>query len=142
MEKNPTFLTVVAAEIRDDNGRLLLQQRPLHKHRGGMWEFPGGKVEPNEIPRFALKREIAEELDLDLDAHAMEPAGFADEPADSDIPALVLILYSCLRWSGRPAGLEQQSWGWFTHAEAEQLMLAPMDRRLLANLGTGLAAKV
>lgn len=137
MEKNPTFLIVVAADIRDEAGRLLLQQRPPHKHHSGFWEFPGGKVEDHEIPRFSLVREITEELGLDLDYGPMEPAGFADEPANSGSPALVLILYTCPRWSGDPAGLDGQQWGWFTRAEAEQLALAPMDRRLLAGLADG-----
>lgn len=137
LEKNPTFLTVVAAAIRDETGRLLLQQRPAHKHHGGAWEFPGGKVEVNETPRDSLRREIAEELSLELDCAAMEPIGFADEPAEMDHPALVLVLYNCPRWSGEPVALEQQNWGWFTHDQAALLNLAPMDRHLLAQSVAG-----
>lgn len=136
MEKKPTFLTVVAAAIRDDLGRLLLQRQALHKRHGGLWEFPGGKVESDEIPEFALVREIAEELGLHLDAGAMKPAGFADEPAESGNPALVLLLYNCPVWTGEPAALEGQEWGWFTREQAEHLALAPMDRILLGGLDT------
>jgi 8-oxo-dGTP diphosphatase len=134
LANNPTFLTVVAAAIPDQRDRLLLQRRPMHKHHGGMWEFPGGKVESAENPRFSLQREIAEELDLRLEISTMRPAGFADQVADSISPALVLILYICPDWQGVPSGMEQQEWGWFTRVEAAQLDLAPMDRLLLSGL--------
>lgn len=134
MESNPTFLTVVAAAIRDGRDRLLLQKAAPHKRHGGLWEFPGGKVESDEIPRLALVREIAEELNLTLDETAMVPAGFAEEPAASGFPGIVLLLYICPIWSGEPIALEQQEWGWFTLAEAAQLELPRMDRMLLSRL--------
>ena len=134
MESNPTFLTVVAAVIRDSAGRLLLQKCPPHKRHAGLWEFPGGKVEADEIPRLALCREVAEELGIALSPDALEPACFADEPADGARPALVLILYNCLTWRGEPEAREGQPWGWFTPAEAARLRLPPMDRVLLARL--------
>ena len=64
VENNPTFVPVVAAAIRDGAGRLLLQQCLPHKRHAGLWEFPGGKVESEEIPRLALCREVAEELGI------------------------------------------------------------------------------
>ena len=134
VENSPTFLAVVAAAIRDRTGRLLLQQCPAHKRHAGLWEFPGGKVESQEIPRLALCREILEELGLVLDPEAMEAIGFADEAASGGRPALVLLLYSCPVWRGTPAALEGQEWGWFTLAEAFELELPPMDRALLAGL--------
>src|SRR5690349_7373827 len=98
VENSPTFVLVVAAAIRDAGGRLLLQQCPAHKRHAGLWEFPGGKVESEEIPTLALCREILEELDLQLDAGSLAPAGFAEElPADGR-PGLVLLLYSCGSW--------------------------------------------
>lgn len=134
MESRPTFVLVVAAAIRDEAGRLLLQQRPAHKRHGGMWEFPGGKVEAVESPRFALRREIVEELAIEIDPEALEPAGFAEEPPGEGGPGLVLLLYKSTRWHGLPEGLEGQRWGWFTHEEAGLLDLAGMDRLLLAGL--------
>src|SRR6478735_10453852 len=118
VENSPTFITVVAAAIRDPEGRLLLQQCPAHKRHAGLWEFPGGKVESKEIPRLALCREVLEELGLTLDPHALAPAGFAEEPPLEDGPGLVLLLYTCGAWRGLPAALEGQNWGWFTIKEA------------------------
>lgn len=134
MESNPTFLTVVAAAICDSAGRLLLQKSAPHKRHGGLWEFPGGKVETGEFPRVALVREISEELDLTLEEGTMTAVGFADDGGETGKPGLVLLLYSCPDWSGEPAALDGQEWGWFTPAEAAQLPLAPMDRVLLAGL--------
>jgi len=134
MENAPTFVPVVAAAIRDAKGRLLLQQCPPHKRHAGLWEFPGGKVETEEIPRLALCREVLEELGLDLEVAALEPAGFAEEEAAEDRPGLVLFLYTCRTWRGKPAAREGQQWGWFTLAEAAALPLPPMDRALLERL--------
>ena len=132
MEKKPTFVPVVAAAIRDAAGRLLLQQCVAHKRHAGLWEFPGGKVENGETPRFALCREVHEELGIELAADALEPAGFAEEPSAEGRPALVMFLYTCLIWSGDPEAREGQRWGWFTPEEAAALPRPPMDRALLA----------
>ncbi|MGZ3198435.1 MAG: (deoxy)nucleoside triphosphate pyrophosphohydrolase [Croceibacterium sp.] len=134
MEKNPTSLLVVAAVIRDGDGRLLLQRAQPGKPHAGQWEFPGGKVETGENPRFALCREIGEELGLTLDPGAMAAAGFADDPGDSAQPAVVLILYDCPTWDGEPQSLEGQAWGWFTTAEASAMPMAAIDRALLGGL--------
>ena len=125
----PTWMPVVALALTDAAGRLLLQQRPLGKHHGGLWEFPGGKVQANENPREALAREIVEELGLVIDPAHLSPALVADEAGRS---AVVLILYTAICWQGEPAGLEGQEWGWFSSDEAAVLPLAPMDRDLLA----------
>jgi 8-oxo-dGTP diphosphatase len=134
MENSPTIVLVVAAAIRDRSGRLLLQQCPSHKRNSGLWEFPGGKVEAEEIPRVALCREVEEELAITLDAAALEPAGFAEEEPGSGHPGLVLLLYTCSAWHGQPVPLEGQRWGWFTLGEAAALDLPPMDRALLEQL--------
>ena len=134
VENSPTFVLVVAAAIHDPAGRLLLQQCPAHKRHAGLWEFPGGKVESEEIPRLALCREISEELDLELDPGGLVPAGFAEEAPTDGRSALVLLLYTCRRWRGSPRALEGQNWGWFTLEEAAALDLPPMDRALLARL--------
>lgn len=127
----PTWMPVVALALTDAEGRVLLQQRPLGKHHGGLWEFPGGKVQPLEHPREALAREIAEELGLIIDPAQLTPALVADEAGQS---AVVLILYTASQWQGQPAGLEGQLWGWFAKSDAGNLPLAPMDRDLLARL--------
>ena len=134
MESNPTFILVVAAAIFDGAGHLLLQQALPHKRHAGQWEFPGGKVEPVENPRFALCREVHEELAVELEESALEPVGFAEEAATEGRSALVLLLYRCSRWSGDPEACEGQGWGWFAPSEAGSLPMPDMDRALLGAL--------
>ena len=141
MERKPTFVLVVAAAIHDRSGRLLLQQGLSHKRHAGLWEFPGGKVETEETPRFALCREVAEELGTELDEEALEPAGFAEEAGIDGCPPLVLILYTSLQWRGEPEAREGQGWGWFTLEEASGLPMPDMDRTLLAQLLAGKAGR-
>ena len=131
MESNPTWVPVVALSLRDQSGRLLMQKRPADKRHGGLWEFPGGKVETGENPRAALVREIAEELGIGIDAEALEPALFADE---ADAGRLVLILYTCSSWRGEIVAHEGQESGWFTPGEAARLPMPPMDADLLKRL--------
>ena len=122
---------MVALSLRDLDGRILLQQRPAGKRHGGLWEFPGGKVETGENPRFALAREIAEELALTLAPGSLAPLAFADEIQVSGQPAVTLLLFAADRWEGEIKALEGQAWDWFSPAEASRLALAPMDRTLL-----------
>lgn len=131
MEKNPTWIAVVALALFDQSGRVLLQQRPERSHHGGLWEFPGGKVESKENPKAALVREIAEELAIALDPEQLEPAGFAEEVGDHEI---VLLLYTSRQIGVSPAAQDGQEWGWFTLPEAAQLSLAPMDCTLLGQI--------
>ena len=138
LENCPTFIPVVAAAIFDDRGRVLLQRCLPHKRHAGLWEFPGGKVENGETPRFALCREIREELAIELGESELSPAGMADEPACEGRPALVLFLYKALQWRGVPEGREGQGWGWFTLADAARVPLPGMDRALLTQLAAGL----
>ncbi|MCL6251354.1 (deoxy)nucleoside triphosphate pyrophosphohydrolase [Altererythrobacter sp. KTW20L] len=126
-------MAVVALALRDDAGRLLLQRRPSHKHHGGLWEFPGGKVETKETPRLALVREIAEELGIAIEASSLSPLLVADEGVGGRV---VLFLYSATCWSGPIVPHEGQEWGWFAAREAAALDLAPMDRDLLARMST------
>ena len=131
LEKKPTFIPVVAVALHEAEGRLLLQRALPHKRHAGQWEFPGGKVENGETPRFALCREVAEELGIELAESELEPAGFAEEAGD---PALVLMLYTARKWRGVPHPFEGQKWGWFTPEQAFALPLAAMDRKLLEQL--------
>ena len=131
MQRNPTFLCVVALALFDTEGRVLMQQRPPGKHHAGLWEFPGGKVENGENPRGALVREIAEELDVMLNPEDLAPAGFAESCAPTPI---VLLLYTSRQKTAEPRGLDGQPWRWLTRGEAQALPLAPMDRVLLTEL--------
>jgi len=125
------WCAVAAIALFDARGRLLLQRRPLHKHHGGLWELPGGKVEPAETPRQALVRELAEELAIRVDPDALQPALLAEEAGEQHV---VLLVYRAHWQGGLIEGLEGQEWGWFDAAQSRRLELAPMDRELLGRL--------
>jgi len=131
LENIPTWIPVVALALFDKDGRVLMQRRPVDRHHGGLWEFPGGKVENGEIPRFALVRELAEELSITLDPAQLEPRAFAEEAGDRQI---VLFLYTSHEACSGPQARDGQNWGWFDTVEAAQLDLAPMDRALLTQI--------
>jgi 8-oxo-dGTP diphosphatase len=102
MAKRPTILIVVALALLDSAGRVLVQRRPEDRAHGGLWEFPGGKVEAGEGPAGALVREIAEELGVTIAAADLAPLTFAASPEHGDTRPLVLLLYTCRRWQGEP----------------------------------------
>ncbi|QZH75628.1 MAG: NUDIX domain-containing protein [Erythrobacter sp.] len=124
-------MPVVALALFDAEGSILLQRRQAGKHHGGLWEFPGGKVEDGEKPRDSLVREIAEELAIPLDPDSLRCAFFAEEAGERHV---VLFLYTSFQQGLEPEGLDGQEWGWFTPEEAEELALAPMDRVLLSQI--------
>lgn len=127
LEKNPTWLPVVAAALRDAEGRCLMHRRPFEKHHGGLWEFPGGKVEEGENPRNALVREIEEELGIRLEGGNLVPAGFADGKPDVSAMQIVILLYTTTDWEGTPQALEGEAIGWFTPDEVLTLDKPPLD---------------
>lgn len=138
MENNPTWTPVVALALTDGEGRWLMHKRPEEKHHGGLWEFPGGKVENCETPGNALVREIHEELGIALDPANLEPAGFAQEAeADRQCP-IVILLYTCRVWKGEPQALEGGEIGWFSPATIMTLDKSPLD----VTLATSLFAKM
>lgn len=101
-------LHVVAAAILDGQGRVLLAQRPRHKHQGGLWEFPGGKVEPGEAPAAALARELSEELGI-TPSHARP---FLTIPYDYPDKSVLLDVWQVTAWDGAPHGREGQPVVW------------------------------
>nr|WP_282099637.1 (deoxy)nucleoside triphosphate pyrophosphohydrolase [Qipengyuania aerophila] len=134
MEKIPTWICVAALALQDDRGRWLMHRRPLHKHHGGLWEFPGGKVEPGERPREALVREIQEELGLSLAPHAVQPVAFAEENETGSAKPIVIMLYSSA-WDGSPVGaLEGGEIAWFRPHAIDLLPKPPLDIELSRRL--------
>jgi len=103
VENIPTWTCVVALALRDGKGRWLMHRRPADKHHGGLWEFPGGKVETGETPRNALVREIDEELGLVIEPAACAPVGFAEETSGEGRPPIVIMLYTSV-WDGSGMG--------------------------------------
>lgn len=104
---------VVAAVIRDENGRVLIAKRASDKHQGGKWEFPGGKVEKGESRRSALVRELREELGIDI-GHSSRLISVYHEYEDK---AIYLDVYEVLQWDGEAQGKEGQPIRWVTAPE-------------------------
>ncbi|WP_228244043.1 (deoxy)nucleoside triphosphate pyrophosphohydrolase [Porphyrobacter sp. GA68] len=126
------MMIVTAAALVGPDNRHFLHRRPAHKHHGGLWEFPGGKLEAGETPREALARELSEELGITAEPGDFHPAGFAESAADGAQSAILLLLYRCNRWQGEPQALEGGAVGWFSDTEMRALPMPPLDRALLA----------
>lgn len=131
MEKNPT-LTVVAAALVGADGRVLLQQRAQGRAMAGLWEFPGGKIEPGERPEPALVRELAEELGIEVAEASLTPAAFASAALGER--HLLLLLYLCRVWTGEPRALDASALRWLRPQEMRQLAMPPADVPLVEAL--------
>lgn len=123
---------VVAAALIDAEGRVLVQQRPAGKALAGLWEFPGGKVEAGETPEDALVRELEEELAITVPCNCLHPATFASAPLDDR--HLLLLLYTCRKWTGVPRALAASGLKWVRPVELHALAMPPADKPLIALL--------
>lgn len=130
MQKNPTVTAVVAVALLDQQSRFLLQQRPRAKQHGGLWEFPGGKVESGETLAAALLREVQEELAVTLIATDLVHIGAAADPK----LALQIDLFACRVWSGTLQCLDAEALGWFGFADLTDLPMPPLDIKLATAL--------
>ena len=123
---------VAAAALIDADGRVLVQQRPPGKPMAGLWEFPGGKIEPGETPEGALIRELAEELGIGVEAACLAPAAFASEPLGEK--HLLLLLYVCRKWSGTAEPRHAAALKWVRPVELHRLEMPPADKPLIGLL--------
>ena len=130
---------VGAAALVDERGRVLAQQRSPGRSMAGLWEFPGGKIEPGETPEDGLARELAEELGVVVETRQLTPIGFASEPLGGR--HLLLLLYQCRSWSGEPAALDSAGLRWCSPAALRDLAMPPADRPLIAMLEDALARR-
>ena len=121
---------VMAGILRDAAGRVLLAQRPPGKHLAGMWEFPGGKIEPGESPWHALVRELREELGIDVE----DGKPLIRIPWRYERGELCLDAWLVERWDGEPASLEGQALQWAQPGAVDLSILAPADRPILQAL--------
>lgn len=120
---------VSAVALVDADGRVLLAQRPEGKSLAGMWEFPGGKVEPGETPEAALIRELHEELGIETWASCLAPLTFASHSYDSF--HLLMPLFICRRWNGTVRGIEGQALAWVRPEKLRDYPMPPADLPLI-----------
>ena len=132
------MLLVSAVALIDRDGRLLLAQRPEGKPMAGLWEFPGGKIEPGETPETALIRELDEELGINTAASCLAPLSFASHSyGASECRAafhLLMMLYVCRRWEGRPQPIEGGALKWVRPQKLREYPMPEADIPLIAAL--------
>lgn len=134
MAAQPTALLVVALALIDGLGRVLMQRRPDERAHGGLWEFPGGKLEPGEGPGGALVREIAEELAIIVREADLTPLTFAASASADGARPVVLLLYTCSSWQGDPAPEPGAELRWLHPEAMAALPMPPLDVPLAAAL--------
>ncbi|MBB4279322.1 8-oxo-dGTP diphosphatase MutT [Rhizobium mongolense] len=131
-EAGKNILLVAACALIDSDGRILLAQRPEGKSLAGLWEFPGGKVEPGETPEETLVRELEEELGLKTKVACLAPLTFASHSYDTF--HLLMPLYVCRRYEGIPQGREGQALKWVKPMALRDYPMPPADEPLIPML--------
>ena len=126
------IVLVSAVALIDPDGRVLLAQRPEGKSMAGLWEFPGGKVEPGETPEAALIRELKEELGIDTWQSCLAPLTFASHAYPEF--HLLMPLFVCRRWQGTATPHEGQALAWVRPASLRDYPMPPADLPLVAIL--------
>jgi 8-oxo-dGTP diphosphatase len=126
------LVLVVACALVDTDRRVLLSQRPEGKTLAGLWEFPGGKVDPGETPEQALVRELEEELGIETKIACLAPLTFASHTYETF--HLLMPLYVCRRFWGTPIPREGQKLKWVRPREMRSYPMPPADEPLIAHL--------
>jgi 8-oxo-dGTP diphosphatase len=124
-----TLLLVAACALVDSDNRVLLARRPEGKKMAGLWEFPGGKLQPGETPEQALIRELREELGIDVSQACLSAFAFASH--DYERFHLLMPLYLCRRWTGTPTGVEGQALAWVPPRRLAEYDMPPADKPLI-----------
>jgi 8-oxo-dGTP diphosphatase len=120
-------IIVVAAVIRDGAGKILLTRRPEGSHMGGLWEFPGGKVEAGEAPITALERELEEELAVSAKIGSPLTFSVHEEPG----MRIVLLFFAATLGDARPTALEDQQIAWVSPGDLPSYPTPPADAELV-----------
>ena len=128
------IVLVAACAMIDADGRVLLAERPEGKTMAGLWEFPGGKVEPGERPEQTLIRELNEELDVVVNEACLAPLTFASHTYPEF--HLLMPLYICRRWEGIVRAREGQRLAWVRPNRLKDYEMPPADVPLIAHLTT------
>jgi len=126
------IVLVAAVVLVAVDGRVLLAERPAGKHLAGMWEFPGGKVQPGETPEAALIRELQEELGISTHESCLAPFTFASHGYEHF--HLLMPLYVCRKWQGIVTAREGQRLKWVRPAQLSDYPMPPADKPLVAML--------
>ena len=126
------IVLVAACALVDADGRVLLAQRPQGKSMAGLWEFPGGKVEPGETPERSLIRELKEELAIDVKEACLAPLTFASHGYPDF--HLLMPLFVCRRWDGTVSALEGQQLVWVKPNRLRDYDMPPADVPLVSHL--------
>ncbi len=126
------ILLVAACALIDQDGRILLAQRPEGKSLAGLWEFPGGKVESGETPEETLIRELEEELGIKTKVACLAPLTFASHTYETF--HLLMPLYVCRRYEGIPRGAEGQAIKWVKPQALRDYPMPPADEPLIPYL--------
>lgn len=123
------LLLVVACALVDADGRVLIAQRPEGKQLAGLWEFPGGKMEPGETPEETLVRELKEELGIETKVACLAPLTFASHSYETF--NLLMPLYVCRRFWGIPRPLDAQALKWVKPNKLRDYPMPPADAPLI-----------
>jgi 8-oxo-dGTP diphosphatase len=123
------ILLVAACALIDVDGRVLIGKRPAGKSLGGLWEFPGGKVEPGETPEACLIRELEEELGIQVAKACLAPFVFASHGYEDF--HLLMPLYLCRRWEGFARPLAHESLAWVRPERMGDYPMPPADEPLV-----------
>lgn len=126
------LLLVVACALVDADNRVLITQRPEGKQLAGLWEFPGGKIDPGERPEDALIRELSEELGIAVKAPCLAPLTFASHAYEEF--HLLMPLYVCRKWEGFVTPAEGQAVKWSRARDLRNYAMPPADAPLIAPL--------
>ena len=127
-----TVLLVAACALVDPDGRVLIARRPEGKPMAGLWEFPGGKVEPGELPEATVIRELKEELGIDVTEACLAPLTFASHGYEEF--HLLMPLYICRRWDGTVTAQEGQEVKWVRPVRLRDYPMPPADIPLISHL--------
>ncbi len=123
------LVLVAAVALVDPDGRVLLTRRPEGKEMAGLWEFPGGKLEPGETPEACLIRELEEELGLATWESCLAPLTFASHAYQNF--HLLMPLYICRKWQGIVRPRESQGVAWVRPRELADYAMPPADAPLI-----------
>jgi 8-oxo-dGTP diphosphatase len=130
--KSPPILMVVACALVDADGRVLIAERPAGKTLAGLWEFPGGKLEPDEGPEVSLVRELREELGIAVEIACLAPLTFASHAYEKF--HLLMPLYICRKWTGLAMPREGQKLAWVRPGKLRDYPMPPADAPLIPAL--------